>query len=79
MFEFLDHFYNATVALSGVYYPTSPLMLHHMLLICKHFKAYEKDALLRLVVTRMKDVYFKYWKDIPTLTLLLSSWILEVN
>jgi hypothetical protein len=67
MFEFLDRFYNATVALSGVYYSTSPLMLHHMLLICKHFKAYEKDALLRPMVTRMKDVYFKYWKDIPML------------
>jgi hypothetical protein len=38
-------------------------MLHHMLLICKHFKAYEDDALLKPVVTH----YIKYWKDIPML------------
>jgi hypothetical protein len=34
-----------------------------MLLICKHFKAYKNDALLKPVVTR----YIKYWKDIPML------------
>jgi len=67
IFEFLELFYDATVALSGVYYPTSPLVLHHMVLICKHLKCYENDALLRPVVTRMKDVYIKYWKDIPML------------
>jgi len=38
IFEFLELFYDATVALSGVYYPTSPLVLHHMVLICKHLK-----------------------------------------
>lgn len=67
MFEFLELFYDATVALSGVYYPTSPLMLHHMILICKHFKLYENDSLLRPVVNKMKDVYIKYWRDIPML------------
>jgi len=67
MFEFLELFYDATIALFGVYYRTSPLMLHHMVLICKHFKCYENDALLRPMVTRMKDVYIKYWKDIPML------------
>jgi hypothetical protein len=30
-------------------------------------KEYENDALLRPVVSRMKDVYLKYWKDIPML------------
>jgi hypothetical protein len=67
MFEFLDLFHSATIALSGVFYPTSPLMLNHMLLICKHLKDYKNDALLRNVVTLMKDVYLKYWKDIPML------------
>jgi hypothetical protein len=67
MFQFLQLFHSATVALSGVYYPTSSLMLHHMLKICKHLKEYENDDLLRPVVTRMKDVYLKYWKDIPML------------
>ena len=63
----LELFYDTTVALSGVYYPISPLMLHHIVLICKHLKCYENDALLRPVVTRMKDVDIKYWKDIPML------------
>jgi hypothetical protein len=67
MFQFLQLFHSATVALSGVYYPTSPLMLHHMLKLCKHLKEYENDALLRSVVSRMKDVYLKYCKDIPML------------
>ena len=31
MMEFLEMFYESTVVLSGVYYPTSPLMLHHIL------------------------------------------------
>jgi hypothetical protein len=34
--EFLEMFYESTVALSGVYYPTSPLMLHHILDIVGH-------------------------------------------
>jgi hypothetical protein len=38
-----------------------------MLKLCKHLKEYENDALLRPVVSRMKDVYLKYWKDIPML------------
>jgi hypothetical protein len=29
MFKFLELFYDATVVLSGVYYPTAPLVLHH--------------------------------------------------
>jgi len=68
IFEFLELFYDVAVALSDIYYPalsdiyypTSPLMLHHMVLICKHFKCYENDALLRPMVTRMKDIYIKY-------------------
>ena len=36
MMEFLELFYDSTVALSGVYYPTSPLMLHHILDIAGH-------------------------------------------
>jgi hypothetical protein len=32
-------------------------MLHHMLNLFKHLKEYENDALLRPVVTHMKDAY----------------------
>jgi hypothetical protein len=39
--EFLEIFYDCTVTLSGVYYPTSPLVMHHVLRlqpICMHVK-----------------------------------------
>jgi hypothetical protein len=44
---FIQLFYDSTVILSGVYYPTSPLMLHQNLKIVRHFNALENDALLR--------------------------------
>jgi hypothetical protein len=64
---FLELFYDSTVALSGVYYPTSSLMLHHILDIAKHLNAYENDELLRNVVVPMKDKFLKYWRKIPLL------------
>jgi hypothetical protein len=41
MLAFLQLFYDSTVALYGVYYPTSPLMLHHILKIARHLNAFE--------------------------------------
>ena len=41
--EFLELFYDCTVVLSGVYYPTSPLVLHHVLEIASHLHAAERD------------------------------------
>ena len=65
--EFLELFYDSTVALSGVYYPTSPLILHHIIEIASHLNAYENDNLLRNVVVPMKDKYLKYQREIPIL------------
>jgi hypothetical protein len=65
--SFLELFYESTVQLSGVYYPTAPLMLHHLILIAKHLKAHEKDKLLRPVVLPMQDVFLKFRMDIPML------------
>jgi hypothetical protein len=53
--------------LSGVYYPTASLMLHHILRIARHLNAFENDPLLRCVVVPMKDKFLKYWSDIPIL------------
>ncbi|WVZ93147.1 hypothetical protein U9M48_039153 [Paspalum notatum var. saurae] len=64
---FLEMFYNATCVLSGVYYPTSPLIMHHILQIANHLDAYENDPLLRTVVAPMKTKFLKYWRDIPLL------------
>ena len=65
--KFLELFYDATITLSGVYYPTSPLMVHTILDIASHLKAYEGDRLLLNVVADMKTKYLKYWEQIPLL------------
>ena len=65
--KFLELFYDATVALSGVYYPTSPLMIHYLVKIAIHLKNYANDCHIRPVVQPMIDKYNKYWRDIPLL------------
>jgi hypothetical protein len=55
------------VALFGVYYPTSPLMLHHILKIARNLNAYENHELLRNVVVPMKSKFLKYWREISIL------------
>jgi hypothetical protein len=67
LLEFLELFYDATVTLSGVYYPTSPLIMHNILDIVQHLNQYENDALLRHVVAPMKSKFLKYWRDISML------------
>ena len=58
--EFLKIFYESTVVLSGVYYPTSPLILHHLLEIASHLHASEKDQNLIAVVYPIKLKFFKH-------------------
>jgi hypothetical protein len=64
---FLELFYESTLELSGVYYPTSLLMLHHLIDIASHLNQYETYPLLRTIVLPMKDKFSKYWKNIPML------------
>ena len=49
--SFLEQFHDSTVVLSGVYYPSSPLILHHVFEIANP----------------MKDKFLAYWSDIPML------------
>ena len=65
--EFLEMFYESTVVLSGVYYPTSPLMLHHILDIAGQLHSSLTDPLLMNIVTPMKLKFLKYWHNIPLL------------
>ena len=65
--EFLELFHDSTVVLSGVYYPTSPLILHHVLEIASHLHASERDHNLRNIVYPMMLKFLKYWQDIPLL------------
>ncbi|XP_066333840.1 zinc finger BED domain-containing protein RICESLEEPER 2-like [Miscanthus floridulus] len=67
LLEFLKLFYYSTIVLSGVYYPTSPLVLHHIIEIASHLHACEKDHNLRGIVLPMKLKFLKYWQDIPLL------------
>ena len=59
--EFLELFYDSTVVLSGVYYPTNPLILYYLLEIASHLYASEKDQNLINVVYPMKLKFLKYW------------------
>ena len=64
---FLELFYDSTCALSVVYDPTSPLILHNIIEIAAHLNNYENDAMLTSVTVPMKDKFLKYWRDIPIL------------
>jgi len=72
---FLELFYNSTVVLSGVYYPTAPLVLHHMLDMAEHLQNAERDANFRMIATPMKLKFLKYWEKIP----LIYSYALSLN
>jgi hypothetical protein len=64
---FLELFYDSTVALSGVYYPTANLMIHHIVRIAILLHKYQNDEHIRVVVQPMIDKYNKYWRTIPEL------------
>ena len=69
MVDFLETFYDATVVLSGVYYPTSPLVFTQLMLISSLFAEYRNDDLFQLIVARMEKKFNKYWdhKNMPLL------------
>ena len=60
MLKFIELFYDSAVALFGVYYPTSPLMIHYLVKIAIHLKNYANDGHIRPVVQPMIDKYNKY-------------------
>ena len=64
---FLEQFYDSTIVLYGVYYPTSLLIMHHVLEIAAHLNTYERDRDLRNVVGPMKAKFEDYWSTIPML------------
>jgi hypothetical protein len=64
---FLELFYDCTVVLSGVYYPTAPLVLHHMVEIAEHLQKAERDENFRAIASPMRRKMLKYWEQIPLL------------
>ena len=65
--KFLKIFYDCTVLLSGVYYPTANLILHNLLEIASLLREHENNALAGDAIFFMKKKYLKYWKEIPML------------
>jgi hypothetical protein len=65
--EFLEPFFDSTVILSGVYYPTSTLVLHHILEIASHLHVVERDQNFRNIVAHIKLKFIKYWENVPLL------------
>jgi hypothetical protein len=66
-----------TVVLSGVYYPTSSLVIHHILEFASHLHEHEHDTNLSVVVVPTKTKFMKYWKSIPMLY--SSAFVLDPN
>lgn len=50
--DFLEILYDATNTLSGVYYPTSPLLVHQIVAIAGHLKDNENDDRLKEAVKK---------------------------
>jgi hypothetical protein len=57
---FLEQFYDSTVVLFGVYYSTSPLIMHRVLENDGYLNTYERDRDLRNVVAPMKVKFENY-------------------
>ena len=64
---FLELFYDSTVVLSGVYYPTTSLDLHQILDIAEHLHKAETYQNFRMIAYSMKLKFLKYREKIPLL------------
>ncbi|KAK0574519.1 hypothetical protein LWI29_024902 [Acer saccharum] len=65
--EFLKIFYDATVTLSGVYYPTSCEAIHRIVEMSEAINNYRVDEHLGIAVVAMEAKLKKYWSTIPLL------------
>ncbi|KAK3205449.1 hypothetical protein Dsin_019495 [Dipteronia sinensis] len=65
--EFLQVFYNATVTLSRVYYPTSSQAIHQIVEMSDMLNTYREDDLLGDAVVAMETKFKKYWSEMPFL------------
>jgi hypothetical protein len=65
--DILEVFYNATTLLSGVYYPTTPLVLGQFLLIALTFQNYKEHQFWSPLIYQMKQKYLKYYVEVPVI------------
>ena len=59
-YSFLKFFYDATNTLSGIYYPTTNLVLDILVQIAKIFVKYRYNDVLREIVSKIEEKYEKY-------------------
>nr|AAP53852.1 hAT family dimerisation domain containing protein [Oryza sativa Japonica Group] len=65
--KFLKPFYNATVQLSGIYYPTSCLVLEWIWKLALVLDENRSDRILSSIVKPMEEKFLKYFTAIPHL------------
>ena len=65
--DFLKVFYDATLACSTVYEPTSCKVLMHLYNISYTFKTFRENIMFKNICDTMEEKFQKYWKDIPHL------------
>ncbi|KAK0571949.1 hypothetical protein LWI29_038573 [Acer saccharum] len=65
--QLLKVFYDSTVTLSGVYYPTSSLIIHHIVEMSELLNNYKEDEILGPAIVAMETKFEKYWYEIPFL------------
>jgi hypothetical protein len=58
--QFLEQFYLSTISLSGIYYPTTPLMMNAIIEIADHLNQFKNDSLLRDIIVPMKTKFLNY-------------------
>lgn len=64
--DYLELFKEATILLSGVYYPTSPLVLNQIYILSQKIGELEFEGeMLEKVGDKMKNKMLKYFKNIP--------------
>ena len=65
--KFLKSFYTSTNILSGVYYPTSCMVLERLYITARAFNRYQNDPDLHAVIYAMELKFRKYWEELPML------------
>ena len=66
-YYFLKVFYDATVTLSGVYYPTSYYAIHKLYEIANQFDMHREVPIFKDAAIFMELKFKKYWEYIPPL------------
>ena len=79
LLKLLKCFNDATFLLSGVYYPTSHVLLYECVNIADVMHEHENNTVLSSCITSMRDKWLKYYREIPSLNLLACVFDLRTK